>query len=381
MRICLFTPAVGIGAFAGIARSLAAGLDTLDAELDIVYLQGPDPADVRGFPVGAHLVRIGGRSRTCPPALARYLRRRRPAALISLGWILNPAAVVGVAMARTDTPLYLNEQSSLSYKTGVEHRGELRLRALAPLARLLYPRATAVTGASVDVVDDLVHRVGIDSARVPVHVIPNPVDLDRVRSLSRCPDPGEPAPGPVFVNAARHVRQKNLPLLLDAFRRFVDGGGEGTLVLVGDGPETPALKVLARELGLIDRVVFRMHLANPYPAMAAATAFVLSSEEEGFGLVLVEAMALGVPVIATDCPGGPREILRGGQDGLLVPPGDAEALASALRRMAGDARLRESLSSRARERAEEFRPDSVAHRWLDVFAARTGGHDRRSVSQ
>lgn len=369
MSITILTPAVEIGAFAAIAKSLAAGFTELGILVNVAYLEGPPPDELAGFPPGTRLTRIGGRSRTCPPTLARHLRRSRPSALISLGWILNPAAIAAVQLARTRTPVYLNEQSSLSYKSGVEHRDDLRLRSLAPLARRLYPLATAVTGASSDVVADLVDGIRLDPTKVRLHVVPNPVDVDRVRSLSLWPDATVTGPRPLFVNAARHVRQKNLPLLLRSFRAYVAAGGTGTLVLVGDGPETPRLKRLAQELGLTGRVVFRGHLLNPYPQIAEATAFVLSSEEEGFGLVLVEAMALGVPVIATNCPGGPGEILRGGQDGILVPPFNEDAMVSALHRVEEDAGLRQRLASAGRLRAEDFRPASIARMWLDLHAS------------
>lgn len=171
----------------------------------------------------------------------------------------------------------------------------------------------------------------------------------------------------VLVNVARHARQKNLPLLLRVFRIHLTEGGVGTLVLVGAGPATDELRKLASDLELATNVVFRGRLMNPFPQVSAATAFVLSSEEEGFGLVLVEAMALEVPVISTDCPGGPREILRDGRAGLLVRPGDDRALAQALRRIATDAELRSSLSSAGRAWAADFSPSTVGRAWLDVL--------------
>jgi len=313
---------------------------------------------------------LGGRSRTCWLALARHLRDRRPDALISLGWILNPAAVVAVAVARTRTSLILNEQSSLSYKTRVEHRRQLGLRVLGALARVLYPRAALITGASRPVIADLEHEIGLDPRRVPLHVIPNAVDHREISTLSLIPDDGTvPAHSePVFVNVARHAQQKNLPLLLKAFRTYRREGGSGTLVLVGAGPDTYELRKLTSDLGLGTEVVFRGHLINPFPQLAASTAFVLSSEEEGFGLGLVEAMALGVPVISTNCPGGLREIPLDGKAGLVVPPGDKRDLAQALRRIVTEPALRNNLSSAGRERAADFSRRGWVGFWLDVLA-------------
>lgn len=379
MRVSVLTPAVETGAFATIARNLANGLASLGVEVDVVYLQGPLPTDVSGFDPATHLVRLGRRSRTSVPAVARHLRERRPDALVSLGWIVNPAAVVGAALARTGTAVVLNEQSNLSYKSRVEHRDTPALRVLATLAGVLYSRASAVTGASADIIDDLRRNVGLERCGVPLVVMPNAVDSERVRALAVHTDPGlVTGPGPVFVNVARHARQKDLPLLLRAFARFRAGSEEGTLVLVGSGPLTAALQESAERLGVAEFVHFRGQLPNPFPQMASASAFVLSSEEEGFGLVLLEAMSLGVPVISTDCPGGPRDILRDGRDGLLVPAADETALAAAMLRAVADTALRQHLAVAGPLRAQEFTPVSVARQWLTLFHER--GPARREVA-
>lgn len=373
MRVAVLTPGVETGAFATIARNLASGLLGLGADVDVLYLQGPRPSEVEHFPSGTALLRLGRRSSTCAPAVARHVRQRRPDALISLGWVLNPAAVVAVALARTRTAVLLNEQSNLSYKSRVEHRASPRLRLLGHLAPVVYPRAAAVVGVSPPVVADLVDTVGIDPRRVLMRVVPNSVDAGAVVAAAREADPDViTGPEAVFVNVARHARQKDIPLLLRGFRDYLRRGNAGTLVLVGTGPLTDDLRDLAAELGIAGAVRFRGHVRNPFPQVAAATAFVLSSEEEGFGLVLVEAMALGVPVIATDCPGGPRDVLRDGRDGLLVRR-EQDALTAAMERVALDDGLREELSAAGRRRAGDFAPLAVARLWLDVLAESTSG--------
>lgn len=369
MRVSILTHMAHCGAFGTVTRNIAKGLAALDVGVgvDVLYLRGPDPAVIWGYPSGTRLLRLGGRSRTCWLALARHLRERRPDALISLGWILNPAAVVAVAVARTRTPLFLNEASLLSYKTRVEHRDDRRLRHVEVVARLLYPRATAVTGVSAAVVADLVEEIGLDPQRVPLHVMPNAVDAREVVARSLVGGEIVSGPEPVFVNVARHARQKNLPLLLRAFRLYLKDGRSGTLVLIGAGPETQSLCKLAGDLDIAGSVRFLGAMANPFPQVAAATAFVLSSEEEGFGLVLVEAMALGVPVIATDCPGAPRDILLDGRAGLLVPLNDERALADAMHRIATEPTLRAQLSSSGRERATDFSPSTIGRAWLTLI--------------
>lgn len=366
MRVAILTYTGHGGAFATVARNIAKGLAAEAVDIDLLYLAGPPGDGIDGYPPTTRFVRLGGRSRTCWVGVLRYLRSARPDALISLGWVLNPAAVVGVALARTRTALLLNEASLLSYKSRVEHRASQALRSLAPLARLLYPRADAVTGVSLAVVEDLVEEIGLDPRRVALHVVPNAVDAEQVVAASRRAEPLVTGPEPLFVNVARHAQQKNIPLLLRGFARYRMQTGTGTLVLIGDGPEGEHLRRLAVGLGLAGHVYFLGCLNNPFPQMAAATAFVLTSEEEGFGLVLVEAMALGVPVIATDCPGAPRELLRGGQAGLLVPSQDERGVADALQRIATDGSLRSRLSAAGRERAQDFSPETVGRMWLDL---------------
>lgn len=363
MRIGILTYLAHRGAFATVARNIATGLAELGVSVDILHIVDSDESDTSAYPAGTRFTPLGGRARACALSVARYLRSENPDALISLGWLLNPWAVLAVGLARTRTPLLLNEGSLLSYKAGVEHRHELRFRYAAGVARLLYPRASAVTGASAAIVDDLVHRVRLDPRRTVLRVIENAVDVPQVERLSTASVGVVTGPGPVFVNVARHARQKNLPLLLRAFSVYADTA-PGTLVMIGEGPESDSLIQLAAELGVAARVRFAGYIANPFPQVAASTAFVLSSEEEGFGLVLVEAMALGVPVISTDCPGGPRDILRGGRAGLLVPPGDVEALASAMAIMAQDEELRTRLAAAGRERVKSFSPVEVGRQWL-----------------
>lgn len=369
MRVAILTYRATVGATATVARNLAIGFTEAGVDVDVLYLEGPAPESISEYPDGVQLIRLGGRSRTCWLRLARYLRERQPDTLISRGWVLNPAAVVATALARVETALFLTEFSTLSYKTRVEHRKQPALRILGVLARVLYPRADAVVGVSSPVVEDLENEIGLSARHVALHTIPNPVNARDVQLRSTLPDDGIIASSvdPVFVNVARHARQKNLPLLLRAFRRYLNDGGTGKLILIGRGPDTDALRTLASNLGIQADVVFRGRLANPFAQVSVSTAFVLSSEEEGFGQVLVEAMALGVPVISTDCPGGPREVLEHGESGVLVPNGDEQALANAMRRVADDASCRARLASSGRRRATDFDPLATARKWISIM--------------
>jgi glycosyltransferase involved in cell wall biosynthesis len=169
---------------------------------------------------------------------------------------------------------------------------------------------------------------------------------------------GEPVP--VFVTAGRLTEQKDHATLLRALRVRL-AHGPARLLILGEGPARAGLEALAAELGVAPHVAFLGFVANPLPYMRQAAAFVLSSRYEGFGLVLAEAMGCGAPVVSTDCPHGPSEILAGGAFGVLTPVADAEALGLA---MAGDLRARFPAAA-LRARAAEF----SSARGADAYAA------------
>ena len=141
-------------------------------------------------------------------------------------------------------------------------------------------------------------------------------------------------------------RQKDFPTLLIAFSRLVKHR-HARLIVLGKGPLLPELLALARKLGIPGHVDFPGFVENPYAYLARARLFVLSSRHEGIGNVLVEAMACGCPVVSTDCPFGPSEILEGGRWGELVPVGDPVALAEAMIRTMDAPPKRETLRNRA----------------------------------
>jgi len=169
-------------------------------------------------------------------------------------------------------------------------------------------------------------------------VVPNPVVTPELDGLSRVPlehpwfEPGQP---PVVLGVGRLSRIKNFSLLLRAFAEARHGASM-RLMILGDGKQRQDLQRLAERLGIADDVELRGFEANPYPYMRAAALFALSSAWEGFGNVLVEAMACGTPAVATDCPSGPRQILQDGRFGALVPIDDVGALAQAIIRSLQD---------------------------------------------
>lgn len=192
-----------------------------------------------------------------------------------------------------------------------------------------------------------------------IFVIPNPIlpEDNHIRNN----------PGQRIVAVGRLVRQKGHDLLLRAFAQVAPDFPDWRLRIIGDGPEMAALVALTRELNIADRVEMPGRSGDIPGEMAQAGLFVLSSRFEGFPNALIEAMAASLPVIAADCPSGPREIVRHEVDGLLVPPENVDALAAAMRRLMSDPDERARLAARASEVRERFSMERVLALWDDAI--------------
>jgi glycosyltransferase involved in cell wall biosynthesis len=308
------------------------------------------------------------------PALVDYLRAARPRALFSATTYLNLVALWARRLAGSSARVLVSERDSLSanLRTGRSRRA-WRWRHAPPLLARVYPWADAVVAVSDGVAADLAALTGLD--RAAFHTIYNPVvaaDID-----ARCAEPqSDPwlAPGapPVVVSAGRLVAKKQYGVLLAAFARLRELRAERSdgrdprvrLMVLGEGPERRKLELQARQLGVADDVRLLGWCENPYPILVRAAAFAMTSNREGFGNVLVEALRCGCPVVATDCPSGPAEILAGGRFGELVPVGDVDAVAAALARTLDAPPDRDRL----RARGAEF----TAERAADAYLAAVG---------
>lgn len=245
-------------------------------------------------------------------------------------------------------------------------RGLRRIRLLFEiwLMRRLIQYADMVVAVSMSVADDMKHMI---SPELSVRVIHNPViaeDFERLSGLGiEWPWPDHSVPTVVFVGRLAPV--KRLDLLLKAFARCVHMV-PARLLVVGDGPEADMAANLAKELRLGDACKLLGHRENPLPWIRHADLLVLCSDAEGFGLVLVEAMACGVQVVATDCPDGPAEVLCGGRYGRLVPIGDFEALASAMQASLHSPLVTES---DLKARAAEFSVEQAVVQYLELLVS------------
>ena len=194
-----------------------------------------------------------------------------------------------------------------------------------------------------------------------VHVIVNPVQP----AISN-PDF---ATGKWIVGVGRLHHQKRFDLLLSAFARAGEALADWNLVIWGEGEQDRALRQQAERLGLGDRVRFPGRTVAPRVWLPACGIFVLCSDYEGFPNALAEAMAAGMPVVATDCPTGPSGMIRSGTDGILIPKGDVGELVNALRTLALDGALRARLGAAAVKKAAAWAPDRIAESWLGAIEA------------
>ena len=285
------------------------------------------------------------------PDLVRYLRRVRPDVLVSAFPHENVAAVLANRLAGSPARVAVCEHNVTS-RLETESR-KWKRRHLAPLIKRAYAMADAVIAVSDDVRDALARRSGL--SRESIVTIRNPVVGPELAEEARAPcnhawfAPGQP---PVILGAGRLVEQKDFPTLIRAFARL-RRLRQARLMILGaskDAMTTEAARAallrLAAAHGVSDDIALPGFTSNPFAFMARAAVFVLSSRYEGLPTVLIEALACGCPVVSTDCPGGPREILDNGRFGELVPVGDDAAMAEAILRTIDRPRDSERLVAR-----------------------------------
>lgn len=292
--------------------------------------------------------------------LRRLVRSRSPAILCPVMDGPSLAALTALRRSAGNTRVVLSVQvSPKSEYLG----GNFISRAHVPLMKKLYPRADHVIALSAGVAGELLEIVPELEGKISVvpNAAPGARALDRLREVKK------PEGRRLIVACGRLVEQKGYPDLLRALSVLVRSE-DAQLWILGDGPLRPELTSLAATLGVGDRVEFLGFRDHPEDYMRAADVFVLSSLWEGFGNVIVEAMSTGAPVVSTDCPHGPAEIIRDGENGILVPPADAQALATALQRVLGDEQLRRRLQQGALQRAADFEPREIARQFASVFS-------------
>jgi len=290
------------------------------------------------------------------PGLKRYLEKARPAALLSAKTLANIVALTAKRWADVDTRIVVSERTHLSASIGRSRRN-WKASVLPRLIRELYDDAAGIVAISGHVADDLAEIGDIEPARITT--IHNGLLRPEAIELPTSDHRWFEGTTPVILSVGRLSKEKDFPTLIRAFAHL-RALREARLIIVGEGRERASLKALSRDLDVAEDVDLPGFSDNPYAFMKATSLFVMSSTHEGFGNVLLEALATGCPSMSTNCPGGPPEILDGGRIGPLVPVGDPEAMATAMARMLDDPPERQRLV----DRAADFSMDRVAQRYL-----------------
>ncbi|MBE9168002.1 glycosyltransferase [Pleurocapsales cyanobacterium LEGE 06147] len=362
-HIAFFIPALYGGGAERMVVNLLQGMSARDISLDLVLASAEGPY-LDEVPKQVRVVNLAaGRTLKAILPLSRYLRKERPDALISQLNHANVAAVIARELARTKTPLVLVEQNTFS----ASRSPLMRAKLIPPLMKWFYPRADAIVGVSNGVARDL--EVELDLGEGTVSTIYNSIVYDKLKAKAAASlnhpwfQAGSP---PIFLAVGRLTEQKDFLTLIKAFA-LLRKQRLARLIILGEGKSRTELEATIDALGIAEDISLPGFVKNPYAYMSRASAFVLSSREEGLPMVLIEAMACGCPVVATDCAGsGPREILEAEQYGYLdslVPVGDEVALSAAMLQVLESPVNRDRLV----QRAMDFSIDRAVSEYLALL--------------
>jgi glycosyltransferase involved in cell wall biosynthesis len=331
-RIACFFSTSGHSGVDRAAKHLIPALARRGYRVDLLKVRRHGP-HLDAIPDGVTVVDLGSRhTYACVPALVHYLRRERPAVMLSDKDRVNRTALLAGLIARrlAGVPTRLVFSSGTTISIDLATRGALERWVQRNSMGRLYPFADQVIVTSAGVADDMARYTGL--ARERIRVVPSPVVPASLftEALAR---PDHPWLGrsdvPLILGAGELCGRKDFETLLRAFA-LVRAQRPCRLMILGQGRARERLLALAAELGVAEDVGLPGFVPEPYAFMAHADLFAFTSRWEGLGFVIIEALAVGTPVVATNCPSGPREILQDGRIGHLVPVGDDAALAAAM---------------------------------------------------
>jgi glycosyltransferase involved in cell wall biosynthesis len=332
-RIAIFLPGLYDGGAERVMLNLAAGLTDHGYKVDLILAQAEGPY-LKEVPSSVRLIELNKKHLSAQrtlfslPSLVHYIRSEQPDAMLSVLNFANIIAIWAKRLAGVSFRLAICEQNT--YSSEIEQFPKYYGLIFNLLMKYSYPQADRIIAVSKGVADDLADVLNIPHEKIDV--IYNPVITPEIQEKYKAPLEdlwfGKNHP-PVVLAIGRLTKQKGFDVLIRAFA-WVRRQRIAHLLILGDGEDRPALMELLRELDLEPDVRLPGFISNPYPYIANSSVFVLSSRWEGLPTVLVEALYGGIPLIATDCPSGPSEILKGGLYGQLVPVDNIEALAQAI---------------------------------------------------
>ncbi len=324
-HVCIY-PEVLVSGIGRYAINLSEALIAEGVKVDLFLTQ--DIGDLKDQkPEGARVLFGGGSTKKSMLPLLKYLRNEKPDALITAHNHVNVTSILMKKLAFVPTKVMVTLHTAMSKD---DHSMKPRVkRVTRELCRFSYPFSDYVVAVSNAVAEDTAEHLSLKRSKIDVAY--NPVFSPELLELA------EPKPdheffkqdAPIFISIGRLTEQKDYFTLIKAFAK-VRENQEAKLIILGEGDDREGLEALVKELELSQDVSLPGFVDNPYAYLAASTAFVSSSAWEGLPTVVIESLAFGIPVVATDCPGGSSEILEDGKYGDLVAVADAAALANAM---------------------------------------------------
>jgi len=291
--------------------------------------------------------------------LTNLVSRLKPEIVLSFLWSCNIRAILAKFFSSSKAKFIISERTYIE-------KDVRRLQDKVGIA-FTYRFADKIIAVSEGVRDGLIKYFKVLPDRITT--IYNPFDLEEIKKKA-----GEPLPAefrnlsrPWVVSAGRLSYEKNYSFLLKAYAEYKKVSGEGTFIIMGKGEMEDELKTIARKLGIENSVYWAGFQKNPYSIMKNSDVFVLGSHYEGFPNVIVEAMATGVPVISTDCPSGPSEIITNYLNGILVPVNDTEKLCKAILEVLKNPDLRQKLIAEGYKRAADFSLDKIIPQYRNLL--------------
>lgn len=362
MRITLVTPSLYSGGAERVVVSLAEGFQ-LRGHQTTVITGSEKSHDFYQLPPGVERIALGiiEHSTSQIDAIKNNLKRistirkaveqSRPDVVMSHLTEFNVLTVL--ALLRTNYPVLITEHCDPNLISYGKFWSRLR--------RIVYPFATRLVSVSQGVEDYFAWLP--EAKKIAIY---NPFFISQ-NSSSPVEIPAGVNPEQKWImSMGRLSEQKGFDILLKAFAKIAPQHSDWQLIILGEGKLRSELEQLRTRLNLTEQVVFPGRIKNPFPLMKRAQFFVMSSRFEGFPMAHGEAMLCGLPVIATDCPSGPRELIRDGVDGILVPNRNESALAEAIERLISDPEERQRLAQSAPEVGIRFSPDKIIQDWIDL---------------
>lgn len=363
MKITLVIPSLSCGGAERVLVLLAKGFTDKGYEVSIVTLSGKD-SDFYSLPAGTSRIALGIMKESPTPVHALWNNLNRALILrqgiqatkpdVVISFLTQTNILTLLSLTNTGYPVIVTEHCDPTIMSYGKIRENLR--------KFIYPKAAKVVSVSK----------GVDSyfdwlPPTKKRVIYNPIVLRENEQTQATFPEGFDSEKQWIVSMGRLTKQKGFDRLLSAFAKIADRHPNWNLLILGTGELRSQLEKLRDDLGLANRAILPGTISNPFPTLRKSQLFVMASRFEGFPMVHGEAMACGMPIISTDCPSGPREIIRDGLDGILVPNGDVPALAAAMESLIADPQERQRLATRAPEVAERFSLEKIVAEWQLLF--------------